>query len=173
MLNTFLAILRRLFTTPYHPEPDLNSFAARAQTQENSTAQVTVAVLDAVEAARLFGVPLALLADEARTHTALLGDDGTLRIVRNADGAIVVDQPLGSPVPGDPNRAVPNYVQGALYDPHWDVPVLSIPGHGGGADWNHQSYSHSTGLVYTGYGYVAAAHSLTEASNEPVGDQAS
>ncbi len=77
----------------------------------------------------------------------------------------VVDQPLGTSVPGNPNRAVPNYVQGSLYDPHWDVPVLSIPGHGGGADWNHQSFSHSTGLVYTGFGYVAAAHSLTERSN--------
>ena len=77
----------------------------------------------------------------------------------------VVDQPLGTGVPGDPNRAVPNYVQGCLYAAHWDVPILSIPGHGGGADWNHQSFSHSTGLVYTGFGYVAAAHSLTEASN--------
>ena len=77
----------------------------------------------------------------------------------------VVDQPLGTAVPGDPNRAVPNYVRGSLYTPHWDVPILSIPGHGGGADWNHQSYSHSTGLVYTGFGYVAAAHSLTESSN--------
>ncbi len=77
----------------------------------------------------------------------------------------IVDQPLGTAIPGDPNRAVPNYVRGSLYDPHWDIPVLTIPGHGGGADWNHQSYSHSTGLVYTGYGYVAAAHSLTEASN--------
>jgi outer membrane protein assembly factor BamB len=77
----------------------------------------------------------------------------------------VVDQPLGTAIPGDPNRAVPNYVQGALYDPHWDIPVLSIPGHGGGADWAHQSFSHSTGLVYTGFGYVAAAHSLTEAQN--------
>lgn len=77
----------------------------------------------------------------------------------------VVDQPLGTEIPGDPNRAVPNYVRGSLYDPHWDVPILSIPGHGGGADWNHQSFSHSTGLVYTGFGYVAAAHSLTEASN--------
>ena len=72
---------------------------------------------------------------------------------------------LGTSIPGDPNRAVPNYVQGALYDPHWDIPILSIPGHGGGADWNHQSFSHSTKLVYTGFGYVAAAHSLTEASN--------
>jgi PQQ-dependent dehydrogenase (methanol/ethanol family) len=77
----------------------------------------------------------------------------------------VVDQPLGTSVPGDPNRAVPNYVRGSLYAPHWDVPVLSIPGHGGGADWNHHSFSHSTRLVYTGFGYVAAAHSLTEASN--------
>lgn len=77
----------------------------------------------------------------------------------------VVDQPLGTSVPGHPARAVPNYVQGALYTPHWDVPILSIPGHGGGADWNHHSFSHSTGCVYTGFGYVAAAHSLTEASN--------
>lgn len=77
----------------------------------------------------------------------------------------VVEQPLGTSVPGDPNRAVPHYVTGSLYDPHWDIPILTIPGHGGGADWNHQSFSHSTGMVYTGYGYVAAAHSLTEASN--------
>jgi PQQ-dependent dehydrogenase (methanol/ethanol family) len=77
----------------------------------------------------------------------------------------LVEQPLGTTVPGDPNRAVPNYVLGELYAPHWDIPILSIPGHGGGANWNHQSFSHSTELVYTGFGYVAAAHSLTEASN--------
>ncbi|TCC28925.1 PQQ-binding-like beta-propeller repeat protein [Kribbella speibonae] len=76
-----------------------------------------------------------------------------------------VEQPLGTAVPGDPNRAVPNFQVGRLYTPHWDEPILTIPGHGGGADWNHQSYSHHTGLVYTGFGYVAAAHSLTEASN--------
>ena len=52
-------MLWHLFTTPYRPEPTLRTFASRAQTQENSKAQVTVAVLDAVEAARLFGVPLA------------------------------------------------------------------------------------------------------------------
>ena len=77
----------------------------------------------------------------------------------------VVDQPLGTAVPGDPNRAVPNYRQGCLYDAHWDTPLLTIPGHGGGADWNHQSFSPRTGLMYTGMGYVAAAHSLTESSN--------
>ncbi len=77
----------------------------------------------------------------------------------------VVDQPLGTSIPGNPNRAVPNYERGCLYAAHWDVPLLSIPGHGGGADWNHHSFSPSTGLVYTGFGYVAAAHSLTESSN--------
>lgn len=77
----------------------------------------------------------------------------------------VVDQPLGTAIPGNPNRAVPNYERGCLYAAHWDVPILSIPGHGGGADWNHHSYSPSTRLVYTGFGYVAAAHSLTESSN--------
>lgn len=77
----------------------------------------------------------------------------------------VVDQPLGTAVPGNPSRAVPNYLLGCLYDPHWETPTLTAPGHGGGANWNHQSYSPFTGLVYTGTGYVAAAHSLTEASN--------
>jgi PQQ-dependent dehydrogenase (methanol/ethanol family) len=77
----------------------------------------------------------------------------------------VVDQPLGGRVPGNPNRAVPNYERGCLFAPHWDVPIMTMPGHGGGADWNHQSFSPSTGLMYTGYGYVGAAHSLTEASN--------
>src|SRR5262245_61925164 len=53
------AIFRHLFITPYQPEPSLRTYESRAQTQESSKAQVTVAVLDAVEAARLFGVPLA------------------------------------------------------------------------------------------------------------------
>jgi hypothetical protein len=53
------ATLWRLLTTPYNPEPTLRTFASRAQTQENANAQVTLAVLDAAEGARLFGVPLA------------------------------------------------------------------------------------------------------------------
>jgi len=53
------ALLWRLLTTPYQPEPTLRTFDARAQTQHNAKAQVTVAVLDAHEAARYFGVPLA------------------------------------------------------------------------------------------------------------------
>jgi glucose dehydrogenase/plastocyanin len=77
----------------------------------------------------------------------------------------VVDQPLGTAVPGDPNRAVPNYQQGCLYAAHWDVPLLSIPSQNGAADFGSMSYSPLTGLVYTGQAYVAAAHDLVEPSN--------
>ncbi|HEX5470687.1 MAG TPA: LssY C-terminal domain-containing protein [Lacipirellulaceae bacterium] len=59
MILALRTTLWRILTTPYTPEPTLRSFESRAQTQENSKAHVTVAVLDAAEAARLFGVPLA------------------------------------------------------------------------------------------------------------------
>ncbi len=59
MTYTLKAALRRLFTTSYLPEPTHRDFMARAQTQESPRAQVTVAVLDAVEGGRYFGVPLA------------------------------------------------------------------------------------------------------------------
>ena len=64
-----------------------------------------------------------------------------------------VTEPLGGPVPGSPNRAVPNYPTGCLWAAHWDgAPVLSFPGHGGGADTSQLSFSQSTKLVYTGHG---------------------
>lgn len=89
-------------------------------------------------------------------------------VVSNVPSCIV-DEPLGGPVPGDPNRAVPNYTKGCLYSPHPTTPVLSpvlaTPGHGGGADWNHHSFSQSTKLMYTGFGNISASHSVTEASN--------
>jgi PQQ-dependent dehydrogenase (methanol/ethanol family) len=69
------------------------------------------------------------------------------------------------PTTDGPARAVPNFKQGCLFVPHWDEPILSFPGQGGGADWNHQSYSHTSKLMYTGVGYVASAHTTTEASN--------
>ena len=52
-------LLQRLFTVAYDPDPAHRSFLARAQSQESPLAQVTVAVLDAAESERLFGVPLA------------------------------------------------------------------------------------------------------------------
>jgi alcohol dehydrogenase (cytochrome c) len=77
----------------------------------------------------------------------------------------VVNERLGTAIPGNPNRAVPNYVQGCLFDPHWDVPILSIPSQNGAADFGSMSFSPRTGFVYTGEAYVAAAHDLVEPSN--------
>jgi LssY C-terminus len=59
VLRTARDFLWRLLTTPYRPEPELRTYESRAQSQENANAKVTVAVLDAIEASRLFGVPLA------------------------------------------------------------------------------------------------------------------
>ena len=59
MALSFKAVFLRLFTTPYNPEATLQGFRARAQTQESPQAAVTVAVLDASESERMFGVPLA------------------------------------------------------------------------------------------------------------------
>jgi hypothetical protein len=52
------ATLWRLLATPYQTAPAIRTFLARAQTQEQDGAKVTVAVLDAAEATSLFGVPL-------------------------------------------------------------------------------------------------------------------
>jgi hypothetical protein len=52
-------LFRRVFSVPYAPEPSLRTFLERAQTQQRPAAEVTVAVLDAEESGRLFGVPLA------------------------------------------------------------------------------------------------------------------
>ncbi len=52
-------LIQRLFTIAYDPDPSYRDFLSRAQTQESPLAQVTVAVLDAAESERVFGVPLA------------------------------------------------------------------------------------------------------------------
>ena len=53
------AFFRRVFLTPYAPDPTLRTFLGRAQTQQGPAAEVTVVVPDSRESARLFGVPLA------------------------------------------------------------------------------------------------------------------
>jgi hypothetical protein len=52
-------LFQRLFTIAYDPDPSYREFLSRAQTQDSPLAQVTVAVLDAAESERVFGVPLA------------------------------------------------------------------------------------------------------------------
>jgi hypothetical protein len=51
--------LRRLWSTAYAPNPTQRSFLSRAETQVSQFADVTIAVLDAAESAKMFGVPLA------------------------------------------------------------------------------------------------------------------
>ncbi len=53
------SVLSQLFTTLYRPQPLHRSFLSRSQTQADSSAQVTVAVLDAAESEQVFGVPMA------------------------------------------------------------------------------------------------------------------
>ena len=57
----------------------------------------------------------------------------------------LVQQPLGTSIPGDPTERCRTTRRRALR-PALGQPVLTIPGHGGGACWNHQSYSQSTWL---------------------------
>jgi hypothetical protein len=52
-------LFQHLFTIAYHPDPAQRSFLSRAQSQQSPSAEVTVAVLDAAESERVFGVPLA------------------------------------------------------------------------------------------------------------------
>jgi hypothetical protein len=54
-----LTHLWRLITTPYEPNEAFTGFLERAVSQENDHAAVTVAVLSAAEAKRVFGVDLA------------------------------------------------------------------------------------------------------------------
>ncbi|MFO0828323.1 MAG: LssY C-terminal domain-containing protein [Phycisphaerales bacterium] len=52
------SLARRLFTTPYLPDPTVDSFLSRLETKEDEHARVAVTVLDARESADRFGVPM-------------------------------------------------------------------------------------------------------------------
>jgi alcohol dehydrogenase (cytochrome c) len=119
-------------------------------------------ILDRSNGTPLLGIDEVPVPQDARQATA-----ATQPIPRQGPWTetCMVNQPLGTEVPGDPNRAVPNYQTGCLYAAHWDVPILSIPSQNGGADFGSMSFSPRTGLVYTGFAYAAAAHDLVEPSN--------
>ena len=95
-------------------------------------------------------------------------------------------------IPGDPNRAVPNYNgmvgsqtnpnapnylaadapflsgparKGCMQEAHWDLPLLSTPSQNGGADWSGHSFSQNLGLYYIPYGNNATAHDRSEGGN--------
>ena len=45
-----------------------------------------------------------------------------------------------------------------MYDPQWDLPVLSTTSQNGGRDWSNYSFSHKLGLIYFPYGVNPVAH---------------
>ena len=79
--------------------------------------------------------------------------DAEGNLVFNPDSYVAATS-RSSPIP----RAPQDHREGCMYDPQWDVPILSTTSQNGGADWSNNSYSHSTNLVYFPYGTNPVAH---------------
>ncbi len=58
-MSYFTNLMERLFTTPYHPQAEYHGYMSRAETRTQDGVEVTVAVPDAQEGRRIFGIPLA------------------------------------------------------------------------------------------------------------------
>lgn len=79
--------------------------------------------------------------------------DAEGNLVFNPDSYVSVDEPFLSYPAGHTGHR-----EGCMYDPQWDVPILSTTSQNGGGDWSNHSYSHSTNLVYFPYGTNPVAH---------------
>ena len=80
--------------------------------------------------------------------------DAEGNLVFNPDSYVAVDEPFLTYPEGYPS----DHREGCMYDPQWDVPILSTTSQNGGGDWSNHSYSHSTNLVYFPYGTNPVAH---------------
>ncbi|MFC5382114.1 PQQ-binding-like beta-propeller repeat protein [Aquipuribacter nitratireducens] len=81
-------------------------------------------------------------------------EDG--KLLFNPDSYVKADEPFLTYPDGDPQRS--GHRQGCMYDPHWDLPILSTTSQNGGGDFSANSYSHSTNMVYFPYGTNPVAH---------------
>jgi len=54
---------------------------------------------------------------------------------------------------------------GCLWDPHWDLPLLSTTTQNGGNDWSGSAFTPNLGLYITPYAINNVAHDRTEGSN--------
>jgi plastocyanin len=79
-------------------------------------------------------------------------EDGNL--VFDPDSYVAADEPFLTYPDGYPS----DHRLGCMYDPQWDLPILSTTSQNGGGDWSNHSYSHSTNLVYFPYGTNPVAH---------------
>lgn len=80
--------------------------------------------------------------------------DAEGNLVFNPDSYVAVDEPYLTYPEGYPS----DHRLGCMYDPQWNVPILSTTSQNGGGDWSNHSYSHSTNLVYFPYGTNPVAH---------------
>lgn len=85
--------------------------------------------------------------------------DASGNLVYNPDSYVKADQPFLTYPQGEDHR------KGCMYDPQWDLPILSTTAPNGGADWANDSYSHRTNLVYYPYGTSPTAHWNGAATN--------
>ena len=87
--------------------------------------------------------------------------DAEGNLVFNPDSYVAVDEPFLT----YPDGYRRDHRLGCMYDPQWDLPILSTTSQNGGADWSNHSYSHSTNLVYFPYGANPVAHCNGAAAN--------
>jgi outer membrane protein assembly factor BamB len=80
--------------------------------------------------------------------------DANGNLVFNPDSYVAADEPFLTYPDGYPA----DHRRGCMYDPQWDLPILSTTSQNGGGDWSNHSYSHSTNLVYFPYGTNPVAH---------------
>lgn len=80
--------------------------------------------------------------------------DAEGNLVFNPDSYVAADEPFLT----YPEGSASDHREGCMYDPQWDLPILSTTSQNGGADWSNNAYSHRTNLVYYPYGTNPVAH---------------
>lgn len=87
----------------------------------------------------------------------------------DAKGELVYTEPnyldVDKPFVTYPSEYGATHRKGCMYDPHFDVPVLSMTSQNGGADWSNHGYSPRTNLLYIPYGVALVAHYRSAGSN--------
>jgi len=87
--------------------------------------------------------------------------DAEGNLVFNPNSYVAADEPFLS----YPESREVKHREGCMYDPQWDLPILSTTSQNGGADWSNNAYSPRTNLVYYPYGTNPVAHWNGAAAN--------
>jgi quinohemoprotein ethanol dehydrogenase len=87
--------------------------------------------------------------------------DAEGNLVFTPDSYVAADEPFLS----YPESREVTHREGCMYDPQWDLPILSTTSQNGGADWSNNAYSPRTNLVYYPYGTNPVAHWNGAAAN--------